>query len=463
MIRKITYSFSFLFLLTSSFLAQDTATYLRYNDFLTIVKEHHPISFQANLTRQSGDMFVTKARGAFDPVIDGSINQKYFDGKNYYTYVNGGLKVPTWFGITGMVGYNNNDGTRLSNESYTPKEGLWNLGAEINLGQGLFIDQRRADLKQSKIIQNSTELEQKLMINNLLFEASVAYFEWYQAYQKVKVYEDALQNAEFRLVNIKKSADIGDKPFIDTLKAAIQFQDRALKLEANKLKLLNKRALLNTYLWQEGNIPLELKDDTQPFNYLQLNDSITADMINIDSLVDGHPELLMANNNIALSKVDYRLKRDKLKPKAKLKYNALAANRNGVFDEYTRDNYNWGASISYPIFTRKERGDAKLARIKLNQAKAKQLDKRAIVTYKVNSAINSKFNLTKQVSLSNKMVNSYNSLFEAELQLFNIGESSLFLVNTRDQNLIEARLKYLSIVFDKQLADATYKYMSFGF
>ena len=62
-------------------------------------------------------------------------------------------------------GYNNNGGELLSNESYTPQNGLWHLGITANLGKGLFIDKRRAELQQAKIYQKSTMITQKLMLN----------------------------------------------------------------------------------------------------------------------------------------------------------------------------------------------------------------------------------------------------------------------------------------------------------
>ncbi len=437
---------------------------LKYNDYLDIVKKHHPISTQANLTKESGAMLVRKARGAFDPTLEGGVTQKYFDDKKYYSYLNAGLEIPTWYGVTLNGGYNNNEGTRLSNESYTPSLGLWNAGIEVNLGQGLFIDQRRADLKQAKIFENSTELEQRLMINKLLFDASTAYFEWYNTYLKVILYEDAVTVALDRLDNTKQSAILGDKPFVDTLKAYIQLQDRSVKLEANKLKLQNKRALLNTYLWQNGNVPLQLKKNTIPEEINNIIDTTKLNKLSIDSIVNGHPEILIANNNIEVSRIDYRLKRDKLKPKAKLKYNALSAyDANNIVSEYNMNDYNWGASISYPLFTRKERANSRLAKIKYMQAEAKQADKKATVEYKVIAAYNNKNNLIDQLILTDQMVNSYTELYDAELKLFNIGESSMFLVNLRDQNRINAELKYINMAYDKLYADVLYKYQTFGF
>ena len=71
--------------------------YLTFTDYLSIVKEHHPVAYQANLKLREGDSYLQKAKSGFDPKLTGTMKQKYFDGKKYYSYLNGGLKVPTWF------------------------------------------------------------------------------------------------------------------------------------------------------------------------------------------------------------------------------------------------------------------------------------------------------------------------------------------------------------------------------
>ena len=43
------------------------------------------------------------------------------------------------------------------------------------------------------------------------------------------------------------------------------------------------------------------------------------------------------------------------------------------------------------------------------------------------------------------MVENYEKLLEAEIRKFDIGESSLFLINSRESKLIEARIKLISM------------------
>jgi outer membrane protein TolC len=52
-------------------------------------------------------------------------------------------------------------------------------------------------------------------------------------------------------------------------------------------------------------------------------------------------------------------------------------------------------------------------------------------------------NARKQVDLSSSIVNNTNGLLRAELRKFELGESSIFLINTREQKLFETQLKLI--------------------
>jgi outer membrane protein TolC len=235
--------------------------------FIDIVRNHHPMARAAQLKGQEGEFLIQSAKGGFDPKLSGNMQQKYFDGTNYYSYIHGGLKIPTWYGVTLQAGYDANTGARLNPEAYTSDAGLWNAGISVQLGNGLLIDQRRADLRQAEIYANSTELEQKLMLNQLELDASMAYYDWFKAYNYFRVFETAVENASLRLDNIRQAALFGDKASIDTLKALIFLQERQLNLERTRLNLQNKQAQLEIFLWQDGSIPLEFQSFRSPHSW----------------------------------------------------------------------------------------------------------------------------------------------------------------------------------------------------
>ena len=434
-----------------------------FEEYLSIVKKHHPISCRANLKIEKGNAKIKKAKGGFDPKLQGEMYQKYFNGTQYYSYLNTGLKIPTWFGLSLQGGYGNTDGTYLNSEAKTPNNGLWYAGATLNLGKGLMLDQRRAELKQAKIYESSTFMEQRLMLNQLVYDASISYWNWYKAYNKVAVYKTAVQNAKIRFEGVKASAYLGEKAFVDTLKAVIQLQNRQLKLEQSELDLDNKKALLETFLWQDGFVPLILDSTLKPKSYLESSSkkATLSELPKFEALINKHPEMIYYQYNIDLLKIDYRLKKENLKPTIQLKYNSLSSPTNqNVFGDYSLNNYNWGAKVSYPIFTRKERGNLQLSKIKIKENESQLINKKASINYKLISAYNTWISSENQVDIYAKTVQNYKALFNSESTLFNIGESSLFLVNYREKELINAEIKIIDLLTKFYSAKAKWNYQT---
>lgn len=447
--------------------SQDTASsILTFEEYISIVKEHHPMAYTAELKGNEAQYLIMQGKGGFDPKLNGNLNQKYFDNKQYYSHLHAGLKVPTWFGITVQAGYDENSGVRLNPEDYTSNTGLWSAGLAIELGNGLFIDQRRADLKQAKIYANSTEMEQRLMLNQLVFDASVAYYDWFKSFNAFQINQEAVETATARFENIRGLAKFGDKPSVDTLKALIFLQERQLNLEISRLELENKRALLEVFLWQDGFIPLEISEGLRPMSYEEFDVSmpplLSAEIV--DSLAVQHPDFIISQNKIEASKIDYRLKREQLKPSVQLKYNALSTNGNQTpFADYSVSNYNWGATFSYPIFTRKERAKVQLAKLKLEQQESQLELKSAELNYKIQTSFNVWSSTVTQYEIYRKSILNYTNLLQSEVTLFQIGEGSMFLVNQRDQELIDARLKLIKIAVENKLGEVWYNYARVNF
>ena len=172
--------------------AQDSLKQLEYDVFLELVKVHHPIAKQANLKVDIANAKVQKSRGAFDPYAYAGLSEKFFDGKSYYKLADGGLKIPTWYGLEFKTGYEQNSGTFLNPEQTVPQGGLWYAGVSASVGKGLFIDQRRAVLQQAKIGVNASIEERRVIYNTLLYEAGSAYWDWFKAYNEVQVYTNGL-------------------------------------------------------------------------------------------------------------------------------------------------------------------------------------------------------------------------------------------------------------------------------
>lgn len=447
MIRKSSVSVLFIFLGTLFSSAQDgDSTTLDYTSFIGHVKAHHPQVYRAGLITDQGSAYVLKAQGAFDPKLGGGLNQKYYDGKQYYSYLNGALKIPTWFGITGEVGYDQNEGTQLNPTDRIPESGLWYAGLKVELGNGLLIDERRAELKKAKLYEQLSAQERRMMENELIYKASVAYWEWAAAHAQLAVYTEAMANAELRLEAVKRSSFMGDRPFIDTVEAGIQLQDRQLGFQEALLDVMNSRRQLELFLWAEGLIPLELDSLVKPHNPTEIEEEKFDPSLRLvlDTVVENHPYFQLNQLKIEQSSIDLRLSKEALKPDLSLKYNAIGAPvGNDLMGDYNLSNYTWGATLSYSLFTRKERADVKLSEIRLQDQKIDLSFLRQELDYQLTTSMNGWQVSQEQLQVSRKITNDYKTLFEAERKLFDIGESSLFMINAREKSYIDSQLKLI--------------------
>jgi outer membrane protein TolC len=443
---------------------QQIAKVISFDDYMSIVREHHPVAKQADIRLEQGDATVLQSRGNFDPKLFNDLIQKYFDDKDYYSLIDAGVKIPTWFGIEVKGGYEQNQGSFLNPENNTPNNGLWYAGVTLPVGAGLFIDERRAELRKAQLFQEMTISERQLMVNELLYNSGSAYWEWFQAYNVLAVYEEAVVLANQRYQAVIQNAVLGDQPFMDTVEAGIQLQNRQLALRQAQLDYANSTAMLEVYLWADGTVPLELEDNAAP----EVNENVIGRDVDAfykaqrDTLLMQHPKLRQYQLKLDQIAIDQRLKREQLKPTLNLKYNALSeAINDSPLEEYNSNNYNWGLEFSMPILLRKERGAVRLANFKMQEAELDYTNQIAEILFKINEALNDWEATKDQLDLYTRTVVDYERLLDGERQLFNAGESSLFMVNSRELGFIGAQIKQIEILTKNHKARLKTTY-SFG-
>jgi outer membrane protein TolC len=440
------YSFIILLLLFSitSKAQSDSTIKLNFTTFLQLVKLYHPLIKQADLITKSAKANTLLARGNFDPKVFYEFNNKYFDSKNYYQFQNAGFKIPTWYGIEIKGGIEQNQGINLNPENITPNEGLAYTQISVPLLQGLIIDERRSILKQAKLFQVQSDYEKTITINEILYKAGKAYWEWQLSFNNLQVFQSAVILSRERFEAIKRTSALGDRPSIDTVEAIIQLQDRILTLQQSQIDFRTKSLLLSNFLWLENDIPIELTENTIPEIINISDNSFFTSIASIDSLINNHPDLKIYNLKLKQLDIEKRYKQDKLKPNLNVNYNPLFSPNN--FNVSFQNNYKWGVSLAFPIFLRKERGDLQQTKLKIENTSYEIINKRNEITNKIKSSINELNTYKKQVDIYSTNVKNYEKLWLSEKRLFDSGESSLFMINSREQSYINAQIKMNEIL-----------------
>jgi outer membrane protein TolC len=414
--------------------------------FYEIILKNHPLAKQANLETQFGEKAILTAQGGFDPKAYTQTLQKNFNSTAYFNLLNIGLKVPTWYGLEFKSGFESNQGNFLNPQEKTPTSGLWYAGASLNLGKGLFIDQRRAELFKAKIYYQSTFAEQKLQLNELIYESGYAYWNWFMSYNSMQILDEAYRLANERYIAMKRTAELGDRPEIDVVESQIQVQNRESMLRNFETEFMGTRYKLETYLWNEQLLPLELDSLTLPQSMDSVSGEIAPILTNqvIDSAVANHPYLQITDFKIKSLEIERKFKKEQLKPEFNIQYNFLNQPiQNNPFTNMSLNNYKWGITFEIPVFLRKERGELAKTNLKLQDEKYNLENSRAYLEFKIKNAWIEYKNALVQLEIFEKTVKDSKKLLEAEIEMFDTGESSLFLINARELAYIQAKLKWV--------------------
>lgn len=454
--RNLVKLLSFLFLLSFSSLQSQNFNEeeLSFSEFLGYVKKYHPLVKQANLEVSNAQARLMAARGGFDPKIEVDYNKKEFKGTEYYSILNSSFKIPTWYGIEVKAGFDDTDGQYYNPQNRTPEAGLTSLGISVALGQGMFINQRMADVREGKLQVKLSDAERKLKAIAVLYKASEAYFEWRKSYNEAELYKNYLGFASTRFSGVKKLIESGDSPAIDSVEARITVRNRELNVENANLKLAKAKLNLANYLWIE-NVPVELGDFVKPEQNLgqTIEETLRTDamMVDVESL-DSHPKIQSLETKMSILEVNRQLKANSLLPKVNVGYNYISEPQ--YWNTFNADDYKFNIDFSFPIFLRKERGNLKMAKIKIQDLQFDIGQQRLELKNKIKAQQTEIASLRRQKTVIDNLVNDYMTMLNSEEKLFSFGESSIFLINSRENNLVSAKLSQISLENQFYLSNA---------
>lgn len=437
---------AFLLLFSLNF-AQDSLK-ISAAEFINVVKNYHPLALKYQLQNRLAEQEITRARGGFDPVLAGKLGEKNIDGTKYYEQKNVELGIPTWYGIDVHGSYNHLDGQKLNNSD--TKGGLYQFGVTVPLAKNLLYDKKRAMLDQAKFGLKMTEAEQVVLTNELLLEAENTYWEWVQNYEIYKLRSEIVDINKDRLKLTRKTFEFGEKPAIDTIEALSQLQSFELQQRDAFLSFVKSTQQIQLYLWKDNQQFYKLSEMIYPSENLNehlaysdfefLINDINSRQINM------HRSILYYDQKQNILESERRLKWQSFLPKVDFTYNFFnkenySADHLPLFDH----NFQYGLKLEIPVFQREARANYQMAKIKLDQnqldtnMKIRELDVK-IETYK-----NEIQNYHTQIDLSRNNLLNYRKLLYAEETRYSNGESSLFLINSRENKVIEAQEKFISI------------------
>jgi outer membrane protein TolC len=426
--------------------ANDSLRYLSEDQFISIVRSFHPVAKQAQLIVDRARAELIASRAGFDPQFYVWSDRKTFDGKNYYDYTNTELKIPTWYGIEVKAGLEDNLGDFTDPELTEGRSSY--LGVSVPLAKNLLMDKRRAMLRQAKIFREQSKAERLIVINDLLNDAYESYWAWVQDYEVFKVLDDAVMVNEVRFNLVKLGYRQGDRPAIDTTEALAQLQSFQLARSQAWLDFRNSGLMLSTFMWTSVDSPYYIPETVIPDSSWRALNIDNAQLPELNELLalasEAHPKLESYGFKLQMLDIEKRLKFQNILPTVNLRYNILNSGYNVFKDAswgYYQNNYKFGFDIGMPLRLSQGRGEYAAAKIKIQETNLDLGLTRLEIQNKVKAYFNELATLQSQVRIAEENLVNYQRLFRGEDTRFRVGESSLFLLNMRENKVLESRQK----------------------
>jgi outer membrane protein TolC len=453
-IRAFSLIFSFLvFTVAFAQVQQDANKIMPFEQYIGLVKQNHPYINAINIITKKADAELTMSRSGFDPYLSYEAGSKKFI-ENYYQYSNAELKLPLWWGIDLQSGIQFNNGPRLDNSISTGQNAY--LGINIPLLKNLVYDKRRAAVQMAKVAQKQSVAEQIIERNNFLYDAIVAYWRWSASLELYSMAERLFDNNQNRLKFVKNSVVFGDRPAIDSVEQLTQLQMFNLQKQNFFLDYRTAHFFMGAYL-----VDSSLTTKPQISSKTNIPNLSKDSLMNtVETIVMNHPILQQYQNKLLQLKIERKLKAQSLLPTLNVGFNILSKNDPStiIFEEnYIQNNRQFTIKAGIPLRLSEGRGGYRFAQLKLKEQAAVMEFKTLELRSKMNMVITEVLNFNNQMNILEAVILNYKKLLDAEEQKFKLGESSLFLINSRELKLFEAQQKLIETKF--KAIKAYYSYL----
>ncbi len=443
--RCLKLRFSFLALVVSC--CALNAQNFSMDEFMMEVRKNHPVAKQAMIGVDKAKAELLASRGGFDPILAIQNENKTFDGKNYFYYTNPELKIPTWPGIDFKAGVENNGGQFINSEFSTGKTSY--LGLEIPLARNLLMDKRRAQVQQAKLMVSMSEQDRLQALNNLMFDATLTYLNWAGTNMLYNLLTKFVSVSNDRLRLVRIAWQQGDRPAIDTSEALAQLQSFQMMQAEGFVRLQNAALDISNFLWTEQDIAYLVPTSYFPdsVKVFRPEDELLLETMLLRSSNE-NPALLVYNIKLDALNVERKLKFQGLLPYFNLKANLLNSGYNvtkGVGAAFLENNYKLGFDFKIPLRLSEGRGDYRMAKLKIQETNFQLNNKRWEVENKIKTYYNETQALQQQIILAEGALKNFTALLRAEELRYQNGESSLFLINARENKVLETTQKLIEL------------------
>ena len=418
------------------------------------VQKNYPLLLKQHEELRAAIGDTQSASGAFDSYFSAKHDER-LDG-----YYNG--KITTLQAVKPLSFLNSElgIGARKSQNTFPVYEGKSDTldageflaRVKLSLLQDRAIDQNRANLRQRKIQQDIKNLELNQKQLEAQQKATSTYWKWFYTIQYKRITKELFDLAQKRQEMFSKKFKAGDTSKLKLLENNQYILKRKALLESAILDELNARIDLSLWLWDEKGEKIH----HQELNHVSDDElAIIPENIFDDKMIESNPLIQILNNEILFQQVNQDLGENKLQPKLDLTYD-FSKDKGVGSRTLEGDEHRVLLELKIPLERDLGRGKIQSSTSKMKAKKQELLYLKSqlsmfFIKYQamMKTLLNNHKTYLNEVELAKKLV-------KAEKRQFNAGQSSLFMINVREEKQAESEIKAWKALYEYYSTLATF-------
>lgn len=434
---------------------------LTLEQLLRQVEANHPKLRGAGVERRIADAKLLEKQGAFDPVIRVDSDYLRFNSNSLRgklgtaRQTEAGVEWLTRSGVKMFSGSRFNFGSVKSPLSATGDGGEYFTGVMLPLFRNRGINEKSAAEQQALIGLPLADAGFDAARIDLRLNAALSYWDWVAAKRRLDVNLRLLELARVRADQIRERVRGGDLPPIDQTEADQEVQRRegaAVKADRDLQKSSFK---LTLYLWGDDGQPAAPPLPAQvPTNFR--DPTFYADgqvRAGIESALVRRPELREITLTRDVTDIDVRLALNERKPAIDL---YLAPGRDTGFASIGTT-MKMGVTVELPLRRRRAEGQLAAAQLKMRKLDLDEQNERLRIAVEVRDAASAINTTSERYANAQREVSLARDLERGERAKFDLGDSTLFLVNQRERAAAEAEIKLIDIQAEHEQSVALFR------
>ena len=374
------------------------------------------------------------AFAAFEPTAVLSSEGKDYGNDLQYRVDRAEARVGLPGGIDLVGGALQTTGAFVNPERKTPTEGLANLGLSVPLGGALIFSDRQFAWSASGRDLEIARAKLDRVERKVLLEAVKSYTLWQAQSEVQTAVDEALDVAEERLRLVREAFRLGERSEMDTLEAYLSWVDRRADAAKQQNLTVAVVATVQTLMLgaDQADYPLAGKNpQNQPVLWVDVRRAPPSaqDASNLQV-----PELAMVNSALRRERLATTTAWAQWLPAPYVDYRLLQWGGSTWNPEAVQ----WKVGLALPLFNQKARAELAGAQARLRAAEAtaratfNEID---VVRVQLDQQVSAQENEFQALTASETAAYA---LLQQERRRFALGESTMFILASRETKYLEA-------------------------